>query len=222
MQRLIDGLGRLVTVNEQDASGNLTQATSYSYDILDNLTQVNQGNQLRAYRYDAMSRLTGEKIPEQGDPSQAGQWTTTYTYTDFNQVASRTDARGVVTSYSYDTLHRLGQVSYNAVSGVTTAPTVTYTYDTDATYGTSKQGALVRVNVGSDYQERYTFDSYKRTSATVLTIGTRSYTTGYQYNQASQPLAVGSTGIQYDSAGRPSAVGALRQTATASPGRQRG
>ena len=38
IQRLTDGLGRLVTVNEQDVSnGQLTQATNYSYDYLDKL-----------------------------------------------------------------------------------------------------------------------------------------------------------------------------------------
>jgi YD repeat-containing protein len=65
MQRLTDGLGRLVTVNEQDAAGNLTQASNYTYDLLDNLTQVSQGGQLRAFKYDALSRLVYEKIPEQ-------------------------------------------------------------------------------------------------------------------------------------------------------------
>jgi YD repeat-containing protein len=41
IQRIADGLGRLVTVNEQDASGSLTQATSYTYNYLDKLTLVN-------------------------------------------------------------------------------------------------------------------------------------------------------------------------------------
>ena len=120
-QRVSDGLGRLVTVNEQDSAGLLTQATNYSFDTLGNLTQVNQGNQLRTYKYDALSRLTNEKIPEQGDPTQPNQWTTSHTYTSFNAVATRTDARGVITTYSYDTLNRVSQVSYNTVSGVTTA-----------------------------------------------------------------------------------------------------
>src|SRR5207253_10645391 len=116
---LMDGLGRLVTVNEQDSSGNLTQATSYTYDYLNNLTQVNQGNQLRSYKYDALSRLLYEKIPEQTASINDGSgtyWTSKYTYTDFNAIATRQDARGVVTTYSYDTLHRLSQVTYNTVA----------------------------------------------------------------------------------------------------------
>jgi RHS repeat-associated protein len=184
LQRLTDGFGRLTTVNEQDSSGNLTQATNYSYDLLGNMTQVNQGNQLRTYRYDALSRRTGEKIPEQGDPTQANQLTTTFTYTDFNAVATRTDARGVITTNTYDTLNRLTQVSYNTVSGVTTAPTVTYNYD--SYNGTTANGKLIRAGVGSDYGERYTFDTKFRVASTARTIGTRTYTTSYTYNAGDQ------------------------------------
>jgi len=184
MQRLTDGLGRLVTANEQDASGLLTQATNYTYDALGNLTQVNQGNQLRTYKFDALSRRTAEKVPEQGDPTQANQMTTTFTYTDFNAVATRTDARGVITTNTYDTLNRLTQVSYNTVSGVTTAPAVTYNYD--IYNATIANGKLIRVGVGADYEERYTFDTKFRVASTVRTIGTRSYTTAYAYNAGDQ------------------------------------
>ncbi|MEN3331490.1 MAG: hypothetical protein V7641_855 [Blastocatellia bacterium] len=104
-------------------------------------------------------------------------------------MATRTDIRGVVTTYTHDTLNRLTQVSYNTVSGVTTAPTVTYIYDQDSGtgYSTTAMGELLRVNVGSDYQERYTFDSSFRIASSVQTIGTRNYTTSYNsYNEANQ------------------------------------
>jgi RHS repeat-associated protein len=191
IQRQSDGLGRLLTVNEQNSSGTLSQATNYSYNVLNKLTEVNQGNQLRQFKYDAMSRLLYEKIPEQTASINDGTgtlWTCKYTYTDFNAFATRQDARGVVTTYSYDGLNRLSQVSYNTVSGVTTAPTVTYIYDSDSGtgYSTTAAGKLLRINVGSDYKERYTFDSNYRVASTVRTIGTRSYTTSYGYNEASQ------------------------------------
>ena len=204
-QRLMDGLGKLVTVNEQDGSGFSTQATNYSYDALGNLAQVNQGNQLRTYKYDALSRLTNEKNPEQGDPTQSNQWTTTYSYTSFNAIATRADSRGVITTYSYDTLNRVWQVSYNTVSGVSTAPTVTYIYGTEV-YGTTNDGAIVRINVGTDYQERYTFDQYNRTSSVIRTLGSQSYRVSDSYNQASQPLQTAIGTYQYDSAGRLSSI----------------
>ena len=189
-QRITDGLGRLVTVNEQDSSGSLSQATSYSYNYLDKLTEVNQGGQYRKYKYDAIGRLLFEKIPEQtptiAEGGVANQWTSAYTYTTFNAVYQKTDARGVITTYAYDGLNRVTQVSYNTVSGVTTAPTVSYVYDSDSTYGTTADGRLVRANVGTDYQERYTFDSSFRTASTIRTIGSRTYTTSHTYNQGSQ------------------------------------
>jgi hypothetical protein len=99
IQQISDGLGRLVTVNEQDATGALTQATTYSYNYLDKLTQVNQGGPLRSYKYDAMGRLLYERIPEQSATINDGtgtMWSCQYTYTEFSEVATRTDARGVV------------------------------------------------------------------------------------------------------------------------------
>jgi RHS repeat-associated protein len=189
-QKIIDGLGRVATVNEQDVStGSLTQATDYSYDYLNNITQVNRGSQLRSFKYDAIGRLTYENVPEQSATINDGTgtlWSSKYTYTTFNSVATRQDARGVITSYSYDAVRRLSQVTYNTVGGVSTAPTVTYTFDSDPTYGTTANGLLVRVNVGSDYQERYTFDSSFRIASAIRTIGSRTYTTGYGYDQGSQ------------------------------------
>src|SRR5262245_65222502 len=89
-----DGLGRLVKVTEQNpANGNLEWETSYSYDVLNNLTQVNQGGQLRTFTYDAKSRVVRETTPEAGRID--------YEYTLFDAVKTRTDARGVVTRYTY-------------------------------------------------------------------------------------------------------------------------
>jgi hypothetical protein len=172
---------------------------------------VNQGGQLRKYKYDAIGRLLFEKIPEQTATINDGTgtfWTSKYTYTTFDAVATKQDARGVITTFTYDGLNRFTQVSYNTVSGVTTAPTVSYVYDSDPTYGTTGDGMLLRVNVGTDYQERYTIDPVTfRVTSTVRTIGSRTYTTGYQYNQASQltQLTYPSTraiNVSYDSVGR--------------------
>ena len=119
IQRISDGFGRLVTVNEQDATGALTQATTYSYNYLDKLTGVNQGGQLRSYKYDAMGRLLYERIPEQSATINDGtgtMWSCKYTYTEFSAVSTKQDARGVITTFSYDALHRATQLSYSAVS----------------------------------------------------------------------------------------------------------
>jgi YD repeat-containing protein len=74
-------------------------------------------------------------------------WTSKNTYTTFDALSTKTDARGVVATYSYDSLHRVTQVSYNTVSGITTAPTVTYTYDTDSTYNESGDGVTRQIKL---------------------------------------------------------------------------
>jgi YD repeat-containing protein len=87
---------------------------------MDRLTDVNQGGQTRKWKYDSLGRMLYERIPEQTATINDGTgayWTTKYTYTDSNQVATRQDARGVITSYSYDDLHRLTQISYNVSGG---------------------------------------------------------------------------------------------------------
>lgn len=64
---LVDGLGRLVSVTEQDTStGTLTVTTSYTYNAVDDLLQINQGGQIRSFTYDALSRVKSETTPEGG------------------------------------------------------------------------------------------------------------------------------------------------------------
>ncbi|MBI3650389.1 MAG: RHS repeat protein, partial [Acidobacteria bacterium] len=135
MKRESDGLGRLIKVTEPDSStGNLTQETSYTYDLMDNLTEVNQGSQYRKFKYDSLGRMLFEKIPEQTATINDGTgtyWTTKYVYTDFNAPSTKTDARGVVTTYTYDTMNRMTGISYNVsgASGVAATPSVSYSYD---------------------------------------------------------------------------------------------
>jgi YD repeat-containing protein len=213
-KRTVDGLGRLITVTEENDSGSLSQTTSYAYNYLDLLTQVDQGAQQRKFKYDSIGRLLFEKIPEQSATINDGTgtyWSCKYTYTTFNAVATRQDARGVITTYSYDDLNRLGTISYNTVSGVTTAPTVTYVYDYDSTYSTTADGMVVRVNVGSDYQERYTFDGDMRVASTIRTLGSQTYTSSYLYNEANQPKRLtypSGRGVNtvYDGDGRASGI----------------
>src|SRR6185295_15937063 len=157
IKRETDGLGRLIKVTEQDVStGALPQETSYTYDFADRLIGVNQGNQTRAFKYDSAGTLLFERIPEQTATINDGTgslWTSKYTYTDWGAVATKQDARGVITTFGYDTLHRLISVTYNTVSGVTTAPAVSYNYDNVQTSTT--KGLLLSLSVGSGYSESY-------------------------------------------------------------------
>jgi len=64
-----DEQNRLVEVVEPDPNGTGAvttggMKTNYSYDTLGNLTLVTQGDQTRSFRYDALSRLTHQKLAE--------------------------------------------------------------------------------------------------------------------------------------------------------------
>ncbi len=176
----VDGLGRVVKVTEQNpATGALDPTnylTTYTYDVLDNLKQVNQGGQLRTFQYDSLSRLTSETTPEGG--------TLTYTYTSFNAINTRTDPRGVLTTFGYDGLNRLSTISYNTASapGVLSTPGSTITYRTTSP-GKGQLNSVTNA-VGN---ESYLYDSLGRVSSKTRLIDSRSYTTSYTYNTASQP-----------------------------------
>jgi RHS repeat-associated protein len=107
--------------------------TSYQYDVLDNLLQVTQpGVGLRKFTYDSLSRLMSATNPESGATCygtvSAGVCTAKY---DFNgNLITKTDARGITTTFSYDALNRLLTKVYSDGT-----PGVTNTYDVAAVDG---------------------------------------------------------------------------------------
>jgi YD repeat-containing protein len=135
-QRTSDALGRLTNVAEP---GGLS--TVYTYDALGNLWKVNQiGNggidvpRVRTFTYDSLSRLLCAANPESSTascPTSASTayttGTTGYTYDPNSNVISKTDTRGVVTSYSYDALNQILSKSYSSNSNGT--PASCYQYD---------------------------------------------------------------------------------------------
>ena len=109
-----DGLGRLVAVWEDP--GGYNYQTTYQYDALDDLTQVNQGTETRSFLYDSLKRLVSATNPESG--------TTSYTYDGVGNLLTKTDARPKTTTYSYDALNRILQKTYSDGT-----PAVNYQYD---------------------------------------------------------------------------------------------
>ncbi|MCI0564002.1 MAG: hypothetical protein MN733_36465, partial [Nitrososphaera sp.] len=211
-------------MTEQNGSGTLSQETDYSYDLLDRLVEVDQGGQLRKYKYDLLGRLLYEKIPEQTATINDGTgtyWTSKFTYTSFNAVDTKTDARGVITTYGYDALHRLTSVSYNTsgASGVATTKTVTYGYGTTGV----EKGLLTSVEVGSlstgGYKEEFNYDIYGRAESVERHFSTtRVYTTDYEMNEAGQRKEITYPSSRvinygYDAKGRMSSGGGLSNIA---------
>jgi RHS repeat-associated protein len=122
-----DALGRLLQVTEDPGGVNTNFVTTYAYDALDNLRQVNQGGQTRTFNYTSLSRLTSARYPETTTVDCGGGLlaSTCYTYTDAGDLATRKDARSIETSFTYDPLHRLKQKTYVPASA---APQVDLTY----------------------------------------------------------------------------------------------
>lgn len=115
---------------------------------------MNQGNQTRAFKYDAEGHMLFERIPETTATINDGSGTfrtTKYSYTDFSAVATKTDARGVIITYGYDALNRVPSVGYNTsgAPGVASTPTVTYSYDTNQSSSTN--GLLLSTSIGTGY-----------------------------------------------------------------------
>src|SRR5260370_7316472 len=123
----VDGAGRLYKLFEPDINNNnslTTQYTTNAYNVLNELTTVTQGSQTRTYVYDALGRLLSATTPESGTTcfgSVTGTTCNADGYDQYDNLQKRTDARGVLTSYGYDTLNRLTGISYN-VSGATGVP----------------------------------------------------------------------------------------------------
>jgi RHS repeat-associated protein len=175
----IDGLGRLVKVIEQNPSTGLLDAanysTTYSYDVLDNLTGVDQTGQPRTFVYDALSRLVSETTPEAG--------TTTFTYTSFDAIQTRIDARNVSTTYGYDGLNRLQTVSYNTSGAQGVPPTTGVTISYRSTSPGKGQVQSISDAAGS---ESYSYDDVGRVGTRTRNIQGSNYVIGYEYNQVNQ------------------------------------
>lgn len=135
-QQISDSLGRLVAVIEPNASNVPALETDYQYDVLGNLTQVDQwggaygsnGDRQRFFSYDNLSRLLMAWNPESGLTSYSYSVNGSPCAGDTSLPCSKTDARGVTTNYSYDALNRLTSKYYTGDSSGT--PTACYAYDT--------------------------------------------------------------------------------------------
>src|ERR1700687_3065450 len=197
----LDAIGHLTKIFEDP--GTLNYETDYAYDVFDNLTGVTQGAQLRTYNYDALSRLANATTPE------AGQVSYEYDPVFYTLVTKRTDARGVKTNYSYDTLNRLKQTSYDVTgTSVPATPTVILTYGTDSAQ--NNNGRLLTMTDGAG-SENYSYDPFGRTTRLDKVISGTTYTTQYAYNLSGEPTSITYPSLRvvqqrYDAVGRLCAI----------------
>ncbi|KAF0250302.1 MAG: hypothetical protein FD167_284, partial [bacterium] len=198
-----DGVGRLVKVFEPNPTNQaLDQITSYKYDARSNLKEVNQGVQVRTFTYDSLSRLTIATSPESG--TSGGNGTSTYEYDDASNLTRRTDSRGIVTNYTYDSLNRLSTKSYSD-----TTPDVSYFYDVVPSNLPSGVTLPSIVNNGFTFQNTlgratgtaspttpieaatglfHTYDIGGRITKSSQLLDSTNYVTSINYNLASLPI----------------------------------
>jgi RHS repeat-associated protein len=196
-QQWLDGFGRIIEADDPNSSGVLSYspvATSYLYDAADRLTQVIQGTQTRTFAYDGLGRKTYENTPEGG--------IVTYSYTmssgglcsgNPSNICYRTDARNVVSTYTYDNAGRLTGVAYSVPSGqnISSMPNVCTTVNGTAAnvcYFYDQGGAaayaigLLTKMVDPTGSESYSYDANGRVTQLSKVINNQTYNIGYRYD----------------------------------------
>jgi RHS repeat-associated protein len=203
---VIDGLGRLIRVDEPNANGDFevsntpVQPTKYTYDALDNLIKVEQATQTspvitqtRRYAYDSLKRLIFAANPEQTTHMALSNWAVKYEYDNNSNLVKKIDSREtspnsndlLTITYSYDELNRIKTRSYaNDPQGT---PTVNYDYDdTGVEFA---QGRLTKVTIaGVSTTEYVKYDRLGRILQSKQTTntpdGNKAYPFTYEYNRA--------------------------------------
>ena len=204
--RTISNKFGIIRVDEATAFGGATadadlgslasphQPTTYQYDQLGNLIQVNQGGQSRTFTYDSFSRIKTATNPESG--------TVSYTYDFIGNLKTKRDARGIKTIYDYDKANRITNRCYRVIGtgalGATTCanagyetvepntPDVNYFYDgkglAQPQTPNFAKGKLTKVS-SSVSETLYTnFDNFGRlTNHQQITDG-QIYPTSYKYS----------------------------------------
>ena len=230
-----DELGRLITVYEPDppTSNSLTLQTSYTYNVFNQLNHVTQGAQSRTYVYDSLGRLNSSTTPEAGTVclgTYSGSTCQANGYDNWNNLLYRTDARGVVTNYLYDSLNRLVGITYPTVpGGVSAMPNVCEANGATSNnanvcfvYGisaTSHNNGLHLSMTDPSGSESYTYNSLEQITQRQKVIGTTTYNVSYAYNFAGEVTQItypsGRVVAQvFDAIGRLCAVGTSGSTCT--------
>lgn len=211
----IDALGRLTKVSEGLAY--LNYETTYSYDSINNLRKITQGEQIRTFNYDTLSKLISETNPE--------NFTIQYFYDRRGNLVSNRNTKGVITKYSYDELNRVKSKVYTGDTlvgedvGRNTAP-VFYYYDDNTklppnaprlAVGADK-GRLVGVTYGEGINGNYyQYDILGRVENIIQRTDNHNYPLTYTYNLAGkiskEKRGERENTFSFDDAGRLKSVG---------------
>lgn len=223
----VDGLGRLTEVLEEDPSDtNLGLETDYAYYqnyssptyqtvVTQKGADPNSSHwRIRKFTFDLLGRLTSENTPEAGQTSYSYLQGSSPCAGDPTKVCSRTDARNVVTTYTYDAVNRLTGISYNT-SGTTAAatPSVSYYYDQSSYNGLTISNGIGQRTGMSDGtgSTGWGFNALGQVTATRKTINGVTKQANFNYNpdgtlNTLQDFAGNTFTYSYTGAGLPSGI----------------
>lgn len=213
-----DGIGNPVTVTDPKGQSTTSQfdalnrlwksvnalsgTTTGAFTPAGDLTQLDTPNGASfGFVVDDLGNQLRETSPDRGPVNKS--------FDAAGNLKTRTDARGVTVTYSYDAANRLTQISYP--SGI---ENTTYTYDT------CRVGKLCQV-VDQSGTHAYQFDGLGRQSQEVWTasaaLGGHAFTTSYTWTSFDHPSTMTSpsgrvVSYSYDAIGRVSGVSSGSQT----------
>lgn len=167
-----DGLDRLISLADERNS-----TTTQGFGATDNPTSVTDPRSVvTTYVRNGWGEVIQESSPDIG--------TVVYVRNRDGQVTQKTDARGIITVYTYDYAGRITTRSYPSE----TASDVAYTYDSVAG-GNPGKGRPTSVTDAAGTVAN-TYDLLGRVVQEVRTIGVKSYTVGYSWDDAGNLLSI--------------------------------
>ncbi len=151
----------MVTIlQETETSPHHHITTTIDRNLLDQITQVDQGGYTRRYIYNSRKLLERVEQPEIGD--------TIYGYDEAGNRTSRSVGAEPATTYGYDNNNRLESIDYPG-----STPDVAYTYDNN--------GNTVTANVGGG-DWTYTYNTENQLETETLTVDGRTFALNYGYD----------------------------------------
>ena len=152
-----DSLNRLISETAVDKDGNTTAQYNYTLGKVGERTKISELSRTVEYTYDALYRLTSEKITK----SDNSVTNITYTYDKVSNRTSKTE-NGKVTNYTYNAINQLVKENNNVYeydeAGNLTSKTED---DTVSTYTYNASNKLIRATTqkGNDVAvEEYEYD----------------------------------------------------------------
>ena len=133
-QYTYDSFHDLTSVLEPNANGTPAWNTTYTYDGAGHVININQVGDSsspalnRTFTYDSLGRMIQQSIPESG--------ITNYGYDGDGNLTTKTDSRGITTTYTYNQVNQLISKTYSGSDPAGTASSC-YQYDQTSIPGAS-------------------------------------------------------------------------------------